>query len=59
MTRGKRAVVVDYKFGENDPVRYRRQIAEYGRLLREMGYTEIEAWLWYVKLGKIEPITIE
>ena len=59
MTCGKRAVVVDYKFGETDPARYRRQIADYGRLLREMGYTEIEAWLWYVKLGKIEPIKIE
>ena len=58
MTRGKRAVVVDYKFGELDTERYRRQIAAYGRLLRAMGYPEVEGWLWYVKLGKIESVTI-
>ena len=56
MTDGDRAVVVDYKFGERDAARYRRQIGDYCALLREMGYARTEGYLWYVKLGKIERV---
>ncbi len=56
MIDGTHAVVVDYKFGERDAERYRRQISEYLRLLGEMGYTQTEGYLWYVKLGKIERV---
>ena len=56
MIRGTRAVVVDYKFGSREPGRYRRQVGEYLGLLRKMGYTECEGYLWYVKLGEIEKV---
>ncbi len=56
MTDGDRAVVVDYKFGEHDAARYRRQIADYCALLRQMGYARTEGYLWYVRLGKIERV---
>lgn len=56
MIRGERAVVVDYKFGERDTTSYRAQIKRYCTLLREMGYREVEGYLWYVKLGKIEKV---
>ncbi len=56
MTRGRQAVVVDYKFGEHDAARYRRQIEAYARLLGEMGYEAVEGYLWYVRLGKIERV---
>ena len=56
MTRGRRAVVVDYKFGRRDPERYRRQLREYADLLRGMGYDRTEGYLWYVKLGTIEKV---
>ena len=56
MIRGTRAVVVDYKFGNRDPGRYRRQVSEYLGLLRQMGYTQCEGYLWYVKLGNIEKV---
>ncbi len=56
MLKGKRAVVVDYKFGEHTPKSNRRQITEYMELLRQMGYTEVEGWLWYVRQGKTERI---
>ena len=56
MLRGTRAVVVDYKFGSRDPGRYRRQVGEYLGLLRQMGYTQCEGYLWYVKLGEIEKV---
>ena len=56
MIRGTRAVVVDYRFGSREPGRYRRQVGEYLGLLRQMGYTECEGYLWYVKLGEIEKV---
>jgi len=56
MIDGKRAVVVDYKFGEQDVARYKRQIADYCDLLRQMGFSSAEGYLWFVKLGKIERI---
>ena len=56
MIRGTRAVVVDYKFGSREPGRYRRQVGEYLGLLRQMGYTKCEGYLWYVKLGEIEKV---
>ncbi len=56
MLRGKRAVVVDYKFGEKDPASNRSQIRRYMTLLKEMGYQEVEGWLWYVRLGRTEQV---
>ena len=56
MIRGTRAVVVDYKFGSRDPGRYRRQVGEYLGLRRQMGDTQCEGYLWYVKLGEIEKV---
>ena len=59
MTAGRRAVVVDYKFGCHEAARYRRQIREYCDLLRQMGYTDVEGYLWYVQRGNIEKVTDE
>ena len=56
MLAGRRAVVVDYKFGTKDPASYRQQISRYMALLRGMGYTRVEGYLWYVRLGKIEKV---
>ena len=56
MVRGTKAVVVDYKFGAREPGRYQRQVGEYLALLQQMGYSEVEGYLWYVKLGKVERI---
>ncbi len=58
MLKGWRAVVVDYKFGkrEGKEAAYRRQIRRYMDLIRGMGYTECEGYLWYVKRGEIERI---
>ncbi len=56
MIDGERAVVVDYKFGQKDPAAYRRQIAEYMTLLREIGYTQVEGYLWFVSRGEIQRV---
>lgn len=58
MLRGQEAVVVDYKFGEKDPHSYHRQVADYMRYLRSMGYTKVEGWIWYVLQGRTERVTL-
>jgi ATP-dependent exoDNAse (exonuclease V) beta subunit len=54
MTRGHRAVVVDYKFGLGRPAAHARQLREYADLLRQMGYTDVEGYIWYVASGELE-----
>ena len=55
MTRGKEAVVVDYKFGrENNG--HKEQIEHYMSVLGEMGYTSIKGYIWYVSQEKIVQI---
>lgn len=56
MMRDKKAVVVDYKFGLRTPPAHAAQLRSYMRLLGEMGYDDIEGYLWYVSLDRIEPV---
>ena len=56
MIKWKQAVVVDYKFGEQQSEKNRKQLAEYIALLRQMGYNEVEGWLWYVRQGRCEKV---
>ena len=55
MIRGKEAVIVDYKFGEENSS-YNKQIANYIEELQKMGYTSIKGYIWYVPTGKITQI---
>lgn len=52
MTKGKRAIVVDYKFGTPFS-EHKEQIQKYVSLLQEMGYNDVEGYLWYVKAQNI------
>lgn len=56
MTRGERAVIVDYKFGLGTPANHRRQIERYADLLREMGYKEVSGYLWYITMERIDKV---
>lgn len=47
-----KTIIVDFKFGEENP-HYLSQIRQYKLLLAEMGYSNIEAYLWYVDSEKI------
>ena len=60
-----KAVIVDYKFGKRNPgpaeadreIRgYLRQIGRYAKMLREMGYPAVEAYLWYPLAGPEEAV---
>lgn len=50
-------VVVDFKFGKPRP-EYTAQVSEYMHLLRQMGYPQVDGYLWYVYKGNIEKIGI-
>jgi CRISPR/Cas system-associated exonuclease Cas4 (RecB family) len=54
MIKDRKAIVVDYKFGENILKSHYKQVANYMELLREMGnYDIIEGYVWYISLGEV------
>ncbi len=53
MIKGDKAVVVDYKFGAEKLKAHQKQIANYMGLLSQMGYSEIEGYIWYLSMGEI------
>ncbi|MBP5317579.1 MAG: Dna2/Cas4 domain-containing protein, partial [Bacteroidales bacterium] len=53
--RNGETIVVDYKFGE-ERKGYRWQVGRYMKLLRQMGYSRVKGYLWYVKNNKVEEI---
>ena len=57
MKDGNRVVVVDFKFGKmND--KYIDQVREYMQLLRNMGYSDVKGFLWFVRKGIIKEVTL-
>lgn len=51
----KHAIVIDYKFGQEHPIRYLDQIRNYSLTLQNMGYS-VEGYIVYVAHNKIEKI---
>jgi len=47
-----KTIIIDFKFGEENP-HYTEQVDQYRRLLINMGYSNIEAFIWYVDKNKI------
>jgi ATP-dependent exoDNAse (exonuclease V) beta subunit len=58
MTRGDRAVVVDYKFGLGESDDHATQLKIYMSLLQNMGYSTVQGYIWYVSLDKIVPVDL-
>ncbi|MDR1342557.1 MAG: UvrD-helicase domain-containing protein [Prevotellaceae bacterium] len=56
MVRDGLAVVVDYKFGSKTDTSYVRQVEEYVAALRQMGYSSVEGYVWYVSLGEVQKV---
>ncbi|MGV8879856.1 MAG: UvrD-helicase domain-containing protein [Sphingobacteriaceae bacterium] len=55
----KEVVIIDFKFtGEPKPA-HQQQLAEYRILLQEMGYSNINAWLYYGYLKQLVSLTLE
>lgn len=53
--KGDTVVVVDFKFGKKNK-KYNRQIEDYMKLLKIIGYKEINGYLWYVSTDEVEHI---
>lgn len=52
MMRDGQVVVVDFKFGKENP-KYNKQVKGYMQLLARMGYSGISGYLWYVDEERI------
>ena len=47
MIKGRKAVVLDFKFGKHNNYKYSEQVKDYVQALRLMGYADVEGYLWY------------
>ena len=56
MIKGERAVIVDYKFGNITAKSHIVKMREYMSLLREMGYSNVEGYVWYLSRSEIVSI---
>ena len=58
MIKGDEVVVVDYKFGRRMNTAHFRQVEQYMRLIRQMGYKNVEGYLWYAGMGNIRKVEL-
>jgi ATP-dependent helicase/nuclease subunit A len=49
-----KTTIIDFKFGEESP-HHAEQVDHYRSLLSDMGYDNIEGFIWYVDINKIVP----
>ncbi|WP_372753599.1 UvrD-helicase domain-containing protein [Labilibaculum sp.] len=54
--KGKEAVVIDFKFGKKKRKEYNKQIAGYKKLVQELGFDKVRAFVLYGKLSEIEEV---
>lgn len=47
MVSDNKAVVLDYKFGKHNHLAYSKQVGRYMKVLTDMGYSDVEGYLWY------------
>lgn len=52
MTKGREAVVVDYKSGELELDKYHRQVGDYMGRLKDCGFDSVSGYIWYTKTNK-------
>ncbi len=53
MIKGDRAIVVDYKFGKKIKEEHKDQVKNYITLLRQMGYSAVEGYVWYLSISEV------
>jgi len=47
------AILIDYKFGNKELNDHKNQVTEYAKLIRGMGFKQVESYLWYISKRKI------
>ncbi|HDP74266.1 MAG TPA: hypothetical protein ENN49_00015 [Bacteroidales bacterium] len=55
LTGENHAIVIDFKFGSPSP-KHREQVEQYKKLLIDMGYTDVKAYLWYFQLNRHDEV---
>ncbi len=55
MIKGNRAIVLDYKFGAPQD-KYAKQVREYMRVMRQLGYADVQGYLWYAQTEELKTI---
>lgn len=55
MIKDGHVVVVDFKFGKKSPA-YNQQVQEYMHLMQQMGYSQIDGYLWYIYKNELEKV---
>jgi len=58
ITNGKKTIVIDFKTGKEKETEYSRQVREYMQLLKDMGHSDIEGYLWYLNTGNIVTVNL-
>jgi len=56
LIKNGKVTVVDYKFGEREEKKYTKQVKSYMELIRQIGYKEVEGYIWYVELNKLDRV---
>jgi ATP-dependent exoDNAse (exonuclease V) beta subunit len=56
IVQGNKAIVIDYKFGLKKEKSYSIQVQRYAGLMKEMGYSEVEGFVWYVKMDELDKL---
>jgi ATP-dependent exoDNAse (exonuclease V) beta subunit len=51
---GNRVTVIDYKFGEQKERSHHSQVKKYISLIQDIGYRQVDGYLWYITLNDIE-----
>ncbi len=46
-------ILADYKFTAHEDLSHHAQVKNYHRLMQNLGYTNIRAYIWYVDAGKL------
>ncbi len=57
LTRDYQAIIIDFKFGM--PMgKHHKQVAQYIKLMNDMGYTNVKGFLCYITLNQIEEVLV-
>ena len=52
----KEAVVLDYKFGNEDMHKYHPQVRGYMQAMKRLGYAPVRGYLWYARKHKLQEV---
>ena len=58
MTLGEEAIVLDYKFGAMNERVYFPQVRRYMLLMRELGYTRVQGFIWAAESNELIPVEL-